>query len=541
MNTISKYYHTIKYLKFRQIVFRLIDPVRRKLNLLTIKNNVDFKSTGKIGRRFPYLAYDVVNTQEKIKSGRFKFLNREVNIGYPIRWSNINESTLWLFNLHYMHYLKNCDSQTATKICQDWIDHHKTLKGNAWHPYVCSLRIVNWCKFNLNDEKVNRSIYLQASWLFRNIEYEVGGNHLLENARALIFAGQYFGRKGDADQWFTFGMKLLGKELKKQIFPDGGHYERSMMYHNIILLGLLEILNILSQDDENYNGLESTCKIMLDFLYSTSHESKEIPLFNDSAFKINPSAEKVLEFGKKFINNAPSFNDSFVESGYYIVRDQGIHFIIDGGEIGPDSLPAHAHGDIFSYELSIDGEKFITDTGVYDYDDSEEREYSRSTSAHNTVTIDNKSQAEFWGCFRVARRYAPSNVSFTKQNKKVQFYGEYNGYSHLIGDKLLHQRRVDIDFANKSILFEDLIKGNNKHVVKSFIHIHPDIQIQEEDNTYILKGKKRVVKIVVNSQAHFITHTEYYPEFGKKVAKKTIVLSTDGELPAKLTYQILYN
>ena len=66
--------------------------------------------------------------------------------------------------------------------------------------------------------------------------------------------------------------------------------------------------------------------------------------------------------------------------------------IVDGGPVGPDYLPAHAHADIFSFELSLEGQRFVVDAGVFEYAAGEWRDFARSTAAHNTMTLDDRDQ-----------------------------------------------------------------------------------------------------------------------------------------------------
>ena len=37
----------------------------------------------------------------------------------------------------------------------------------------------------------------------------------------------------------------------------------------------------------------------------------------------------------------------------------------DAGDIGPDYQPGHAHGDMLSFELSLNGHRVIVDSGVH--------------------------------------------------------------------------------------------------------------------------------------------------------------------------------
>src|SRR5690606_20342942 len=68
--------------------------------------------------------------------------------------------------------------------------------GDAWHPYCISRRIPAWLTlwaWQSPPREWRASIVhcfaAQAAFLARRVESDLGGNHLLENARALVLAG----------------------------------------------------------------------------------------------------------------------------------------------------------------------------------------------------------------------------------------------------------------------------------------------------------------------------------------------------------------
>ncbi len=60
---------------------------------------------------------------------------------------------------------------------------------------------------------------------------------MIRNARALLLGAAAFGSAGLLDA----GSALLERELPEQVLSDGGHYERSPVYHLIVLRDLLEV------------------------------------------------------------------------------------------------------------------------------------------------------------------------------------------------------------------------------------------------------------------------------------------------------------
>src|SRR5262249_13366878 len=105
---------------------------------------------------------------------------------------------------------------------------------------------------------------------------------------------------------------------------------------------------------------------------------------------------------------------AFPDTGYFVIRKEQTALLYDVGLVCPDDLPAHAHADIFTYELSIEGRRWIVDSGVREYQAGAWRDYARSTRAHNTVVVNGQNQVDVWSSFRVGRRVRPRQVSYSQ-------------------------------------------------------------------------------------------------------------------------------
>lgn len=473
---------------------------------------------------------------------------------------------LWRYNLHYFDYLHDPQRSLESKcfLITDWIGHNPTGTEDAWEPYTVSLRIVNWIKFFLllnvdglgeRSEGLLRrvwveSLYQQALWLERNIEYHILANHYLKNGVALFFAGVYF--EGiDADRWRRKGLKILRSELQEQFLADGGHFERSPMYHSICLIDYLDILNLIQNSPTALScdvADEFTGKVTaaLDFLNGICLPDGAISLFNDSAFGIAPPPHQIFDYAARVIKyTPPSPSNGLVVNvfpliGYYVCRKADDMIIIDCGSIGPNYQPGHAHCDTLSYELAIDGRRVVVDSGVFDYEPSQERAYARSTRAHNTVVVDGKEQSEIWGVFRVARRARPLQAHIDKiGDESVLFEGAHDGYMRLSG-KPIHRRRISYDGQGSWIITDEL-EGTGLHRMESFVHIHPDFTIAEaEAGRFRIERGGEIIAIIEALSACRVTSEPgcYFPEFGLSCKNPVIAFSCSGEVPLQLSYRI---
>lgn len=147
--------------------------------------------------------------------------------------------------------------------------------------------------------------------------------------------------------------------------------------------------------------------------------------------------------------------------------------------IGPDYLPGHAHGDTFSFELSLRGQRILVDSGVCDYLDSPMRRYVRSTRAHNTVEIEGVDQSVFWGAFRVAERALPHDVLWKADDAGFSLQAWHDGYMRL-PQKARHERRFDWSHTGRLVVY-DQIKAQQPVSVIARLHLHPRCVITHQD------------------------------------------------------------
>lgn len=534
LRNLTHYYHTLKYLQPKQIIGRFWGEQKRRFGWYSLPE-LPTDLHGRLIPKIPYLEYDPWNTTRQLEQGNFNFLNHLVRLGWPVRWETSNQSLLWRFNLHYFNYLYLLPPKKQLEICLRWIKGGQGKDKVAMHPYPTSLRIVNWCKAGIDHSLIYKSLYRQAAYLSRNTEFFHPGNHYLENARALIFAGRYFQGQGESARWIAQGLDIFRRELPNQILSDGGYFERSPMYHAIVLVCILDLINILHRDDQRSKFFSEYAEKMTGFLESLTLPDGTLPLYNDATTEIAPPPLEILDYANSVDSIIPHKDTIFPESGYYLYRDSNIYMTIDGGAIGPDYLPAHAHADIFSYQISFRGKQFIVDSGVHGYNLDAMRDYVRGTRAHNTVCIDKLNQAEVWDSFRVAKRYKPYEVEYSHNGDSAQFSGSFDGYSKLIGDEIIHSRKIAIH--GKEISIEDNINGTGKHLVESLIHLHPKVRVQQTSNGFLLQQGEILCSLEYDGVGLGIENGWYCPEFGKKIPNRVIVFYNNGtELPVKIQY-----
>ena len=430
----------------------------------------------------------------------FSFLNvRQVFDLNHFDWSPKGMKKLWRYNLHYFDYFQEEKRRVENKKCliESWVGSVPRGAEDAWEPFPVSLRIVNWIKWFLSpqiqgkpDPSWSVSLYEQVLWLEKNIEYHLLANHLFKNGKALVFAGFCF-EGADAQRWLEKGLKILLSQLNEQFLPDGGHFERSPMYHAMLLEDCLDLMNICqgAMDDGKQQAnvllktLQSKIENMTAFLWGMTYPDGLISLFNDAALGIETEPEKLFAYYERVTGKHFGLERAricaFPETGYFIMSPRpGDRMTIDCGPVGPNYQPGHSHCDTLSFELSLKGRRMVVDSGCCQYEDGPIRQYNRSSMGHNSVTVDGKDQSEVWGAHRCARRAKPLNPKLFEDEKGgLVFEGGHDGYRRLAG-RPVHYRRVV--WRDNEIQIHDRIEGSGQHVVETRFHIHPDLEVALE-------------------------------------------------------------
>ena len=482
----------------------------------------------------------------------FRCLNQEKELHFPTGWNDLRSDKLWLYNLHYFDDL----SAPATHVqwnhdlIRHWIDDNPVAKGVGWEPYPLSLRIVNWIKWSLagntlSDEMLF-SLALQARFLTRKMEHHLLGNHLLANAKALIFAGLFF-QGQEAEHWLKLGRRHLAQEVPEQILDDGGHFERSPMYHAIVLEDLLDLLNVMrTYSHERLFVWHHQLDRMRRWLVTMCHTDGDIALLNDAALGIAPHPQELEAYttrlGLPLMDGGPTGMHSLTESGYVRVEIGNVLAILDVAPLGPDYLPAHGHADTLTFELSWSGRRLIVDSGTSCYSETEERLRQRGTPAHNTVVIDGRNSSDVYKSFRVGRRAHVQKVSVLPSDRDFVVRGSHDGYRHLkgVGD---HTRtwRFDAD----ELVITDEIQGQGEHEVQVLFHFHPDVKLTREGSHKIrINLKDGVTPIVLAMDPSVaVEHQEstYHPEFGLAIPNSKVCGRWSGTLPVRLSHVLRWS
>jgi len=539
---IVRLYHTVKYLKLKQIFWRIINFLPRFISELKFypKIKPDQLTNDFIQRKS--ITSDFIH---------FTFLNETYNLS-EIGWDNTNISKLWRYNLHYFDYLlqekniSNIQIKSQIDLIENWINNNAFGKGTAWEPYPTSVRIINWIKWHKLcrglTERAKLSLWNQTRWLAARPEYHLMGNHLFINAKALFFSTALF-QLNKNNKIYKTAISILDNELDEQFLSDGAHFELSPMYHSLAMEDLIDLLSISKDLPLTFPKEKIRIKFLkgMEWLKTMIYNNEELSHFNDCANGIAPkySELKIYANNLGFDLSSQGKNNLYYHaaSGFIVFQDNVSHLIADVGQIGPVYLPGHAHADTLSFEIAISGQRIIVNSGTSVYGISLERLRQRGTKAHSTIEIDDKNSSEVWSGFRVARRALPFNIEIspqTLQKNNINFNASHDGYKRLKHNPI-HKRSWI--FNKKEWFIEDEISGKNNHIISRY-YLHPDLHIKDIGNGYVVSNNNSTLASItfLNETNIELIDSTYHDEFGVTRLNKCIQLKATS--PCKITVKI---
>ncbi|MFH1114449.1 MAG: alginate lyase family protein [Pseudomonadota bacterium] len=508
---------------------------------------------------------------EKLSRGEFKHLNRSHVVGreHPDwRLGPCPVDRLWTVTLHYhewAYHLAQADGETGgvnteaaallRHYVDDWIETCRLeapgARELAWNAYAIATRIGWWIRSwqIINGSGITtkpefrdrflRSLWQQASYLRKHLEYDLRANHLLRDAVGLAWAGRFFDEP-EARERSREAARIALEQASEQVLPDGSHFERSPMYHIHVMEDFL-LLSLLLEEPDVRRVLQDVWRRMAEVLTWMRHPDGRIPLLNDAALNGACSPQDMLRAGTHIGVEVPEGprqgGKLFPDFGLFTWHGDPWTVFFDVGKIGPKYQLGHGHADTLTVEASFRGNRILVDPGTWGYDMDARREYDRSTAAHNTVCVDGMNSSEVWHIFRCGRHAHPRNVHVQMDSSGFRAGGSHTGYSHLPGRPVL--TRVVTLHDNGRLEVIDRCEGKGVHNLTGGWLLDPRWDAENAGSVWRVSNPKcgSVSIQVKGPQSLELSESPrwYHPEFGKELTTTRLQWVYQGLLPVEVT------
>ncbi|AQR61202.1 hypothetical protein BZG35_05700 [Brevundimonas sp. LM2] len=356
--------------------------------------------------------------------GKFTFLNRTHDFGGAdkVDWRidmDGGRYQLWRANLSFMGYLSpaiDADPKRGLALSAVLARSFRrfarfdrsSVFSDAWNSYPVSQRILALGTALIRlptelrgteDARVTEDfLRFNVAYLLRNLETELGFNHLERNLSALAIYALASGETPPAVRKAI--LANFDHVVGETIGEDGVQLERSPMYQGLTIqsLRVFRELDIWTPDQAALiaRRLQAAEAALAAMTLGDDRPS----LMNDGWFDEAPRASQIL--GDYRVPGFVALRDA----GYVRLARDGAVALFDAGPIGPDANPGHGHPDFLSLEMTLNGARLLVDPGTSGYSADAGRQRDRSWDQHNGPSITGGTPVEFLGSFKVGRRVA---------------------------------------------------------------------------------------------------------------------------------------
>jgi len=415
--------------------------------------------------------------------------------------------------------------------------------------------------------------------------------HLTGEALGLFYAGVLYPQLPGADRWRRLGMRILLKQLSRQVLPDGVYFEQSTCYQRYTVDIYLQFLILAAR-----NGVELPASVaervqgLLDYLLALRRPDGSMPQIGDEdGGRLLPLTRRapddcrdVFALGAAWFRRAdyawaaegeaaevfwllgPEGCESFeslaptppATSPSRLFREGGMAVMQSGWErhahqllfdVGPLGCPlsgGHGHADLLSLQCAAYGEAQIVDPGTYCYtQDADWRDHFRSSTAHSTVTVDGLSQADSAGPFGWRRRPAARLREWVSTSAFDFADAEHDAYLAL-PDPVRHRRRVFFAKPRWWMVVDDLY-GRAAHRIELRFQFAPHLLSLNAGEWVEAEGQDGR-RLLLRSFAVHALQTELVegvpeprqgwlsPAYGQLQAAPMLIQSLSADLPLRV-------
>jgi hypothetical protein len=495
-------------------------------------------------------------------------------------------------------------ASVVTRRLQEWWAANPRGRGVNWTSSLeLALRLIAWCwtlvllrgSRHLTNElivQVRRSIGEHAAHIETYLSrYFSPNTHLTGEALGLFYAGVVFPDLPAAARWKHLGTRLLIEESERQILADGVYFEQSTAYqcytaeiyiHFLVLARrhgvmvpadvaarvtrLLDFLLFVRQPDGRLPAIgDADGGRLLPLVPRPPHDARGLFALGAAVFGradyawaaggVAPELVWMLgnpgvETFQRLEPHPPATSPSrvFPDGGYAVMRSgwdpQAHQLIFDVGPLGCPTSAGHGHADLLSLQVSAFGEPFLVDPGTYVYTpDLHWRGHFRSSSAHNTVTVDGESQARPAGAFSWKERPETRLRQWRDEDGLTLAEAEHDAYARLDAP-VRHRRRVRLVRRTLWVI-EDELDGRGPHLVEQHFQFAPvDVTLEADGWVRARSRSGRCLWLrpqpapPLSMQIHTGTIDPpagwISPDYGQRVPAPKLVVSARAALPFRV-------
>lgn len=402
----------------------------------------------------------------------------------PSTWVEKSIGAAALAELHGFTWLADLKAvsgeaarETARSLIDRWTQTQMRWQPTSWRADVVATRLSSWIAhaefFGAQPDTAFAGRFLdsvgkQIRHLRRLARSGGVGIERFVVLKGLILGSLCVaGERYHLERW----VKLLERDLDRQVLPDGGVIERSPMAQLGALRAFIEIRAALREADASVpEALQHAIDRAAPMLRFFRHGDGGLALFNGAnegeGWQIDVVLARAEARGKPLVE-AP-------HSGFQRLAANRTLVLVDTGAPPSPNLDRYAHAGTLSFEMSVGRERLIVNCGAQPGAGAEWERAQRATAAHSTLAIEDLNSAELLAGGGLANRPRVVVVERKEADGALWLEASHDGYETLLG--IEHHRRLYLSADGGDLRGEDSLTGAGTHKFVVRFHLHPTVQ-----------------------------------------------------------------
>ncbi len=370
----------------------------------------------------------------------------------------------------------------ARDLVASWIGTHRNWRPLAWRADVLGQRLTAWISHYeffcaSADETFRAAVFESLGRQARHLARVAGGAPVgvpaLRAVKGLLYAGLCLepGRGGGVDR-LGQALRLLHRELGRQIRDDGGHVCRSPSLQLEAMRHLIDMRGALAAAGQDIpEALQEGIGALAATLRRQRHGDGGLALFNGG----HEEHAWVVDMALAQAGGRGRWTAAAAESGFARLTVGRLVVILDAGAPPPPPYDAEAHAGTLSMEVGVGKERLIVNCGASEVPSW--RDAMRSTAAHSTVVVADTNSSELLGAGGLGRRARVPRVTREESDGNIWLSGSHDGYVARFG--VVHRRRLYLAADGTDLRGEDALQGGGAgHEFALRFHLHPGVTAQ---------------------------------------------------------------
>jgi uncharacterized heparinase superfamily protein len=382
----------------------------------------------------------------------------------------------------------------ARRLVAHWLEQHDRWHPQIWRPEVLARRIANWiaahdffCVSADDDFRaaVFASLARQVRHLARTAPAAVDGPEAIAILKGLAYGAAAL---PETDRLIGLPLRLLARELDRQVPPDGVHPSRNPLRQLDALRDMVDLrvalhaAKVAGLADAADGG--EVADALLPAIERLAHGLRALRHGDDRLALFHGGSEAELLAIDTALTQAGARSRPLKTArhgGYERIVAGRTLAIVDAGGPPPAGFDADAHAGPLAFELSVGRQRLIVNCGAWPRPDdgSGWADALRSTAAHSTLCVADTNAVEVTA-EGLGEVFGPVAAERVQVDEGTLVGARHAFYRRTFG--VTHKRRIYVARSGEDVRGEDVLarhpdRGDAVLPFAVRFHLHPDVAV----------------------------------------------------------------